>query len=325
MIRESLATPSPRGLQRLHSARDRLLSLDGVPRGEKRLVLEYIREHMDDDFMWGRVLREVYAPTNDREDWASHPVLGYWTIQSLADCHREFPLYEEDLLGHFSEPPDDGEIQLDLEMGEVYYGQRVAWLGSEGKMFRAYPRFTWPMQENIFEQEKICAIGMAILGASEEKPIYIPAPYGDMGQIDINDIREDQQNRINMLHEHEVLDHRYWTTGDDELDNYLGDPEEFLSTWDEDDAVELRSAMEERVQEAIQDQDGDIGEMWVQIRNGNHRTFAAFLAGEPFVWVRLEANRYQEVELPDNDWSRERAPWMRERLHNPRKRRFHYG
>jgi hypothetical protein len=36
---------------------------------------------------------------------------------------------------------------------------------------------------------------------------------------------------------------------------------------------------------------GDLGTLVFSLRNGNHRAFAAFLAGEPFVWIWIKGER----------------------------------
>lgn len=51
--------------------------------------------------------------------------------------------------------------------------------------------------------------------------------------------------------------------------------------------------------------DDDLGELTVQVRDGNHRTFAALVAGAPFAWVMLSDNDKQEIFNPHP--SRKRA------------------
>lgn len=43
----------------------------------------------------------------------------------------------------------------------------------------------------------------------------------------------------------------------------------------------------------------DLGEPWADVRDGNHRAFAAVLAGEPYVWLYVEENSRKRAE-----------PWM---------------
>lgn len=38
----------------------------------------------------------------------------------------------------------------------------------------------------------------------------------------------------------------------------------------------------------------DIGEMFFQLRDGNHRTIATLISGEPYAWVQISANTYED-------------------------------
>jgi hypothetical protein len=42
-------------------------------------------------------------------------------------------------------------------------------------------------------------------------------------------------------------------------------------------------------------EDRDVGELYAQMLDGNHRAFAAILAGEPYVWVRVAPNYRNDV------------------------------
>jgi hypothetical protein len=51
--------------------------------------------------------------------------------------------------------------------------------------------------------------------------------------------------------------------------------------------------------------DDDLGELTVQIRDGNHRTFAALVAGAPFTWVKLSDSDKKDIFNPDPSRKRE--------------------
>jgi hypothetical protein len=193
-------------------------------------------------------------------------------------------------------PPDEDE-------GTVYNGRRVRWLGEEGRMYKARWDQVHPVAGNIFYEGKLPAF---LAYAKEqisrgEKPLW-QAPAGWVGgAIDVQDIEESQQSA---QHGPDDLYHGYgttrpYTTGDEEVDEYLRDRRDMkkrLAKCIEDDAevdyerdelAETIEAMEARVAEIVAKSGGDLGTVTIQLRDGNHRAFSSYLLGEPYVWVYI--------------------------------------
>jgi hypothetical protein len=174
----------------------------------------------------------------------------------------------------------------------AYFGRNVIWIGDEGRMVRASPDYTQHIWGNIFDEDKLAAVVSGIKEA--EGRTYFVAPYGTISKIDLNSVRESMS-----YWEDEGLDRPY-TTGDDDLDAYVKDPEQALQdeTYAEPgdkEWEEAKAEFEEQLQDAVDSDDGDLGEWVVTVRDGNHRTFGSFLAGEPYTWVMLSDNQYQDL------------------------------
>lgn len=170
-----------------------------------------------------------------------------------------------------------------------YFVRNVIWIGDEGKMLRADPQYMQHIFGNIFDPDKLAAIVNGIHDSDERTYFY--APYGTASRVNLQDIAESQA-----YWEDEGLD-RPLTTGGEELDRYLADSSEVLSEYGEEGDEEWKEAKERLDEEAADASGGDLGEWVVTVRDGNHRAFGAVLAGEPYVYVRLEDNQYQDLML----------------------------
>jgi len=204
-----------------------------------------------------------------------HVNLTYLAEQGSGFCEDFYPVSAE---GDESPLLDNGY--------DVYYGRNVLWLGSEGEMFKAEPRYIEPIDGNIFDEDKLAAVVDCVTNAPGRVPFV--APIADVHVITPTDIKES----------FEYQPDDPWTTGDDELDEWIKDPEEFidenLDCEDYDSPEEWREAIDEltkdmngQVAEAVRQREGDLGSFRVQIRDGNHRAFGALAAGEPYVYVWL--------------------------------------
>jgi len=85
-----------------------------------------------------------------------------------------------------------------------------------------------------------------------------------------------------------------------------------VSQWNDGDKIPLIPGYgipvimdEERIEEAFEYQEYDLyyrpdydddGEILVQVRDGNHRTFGALLSGEPYVYVKVDSSTYRDYE-----------------------------
>jgi len=184
------------------------------------------------------------------------------------------------------------EQETDSIFDEEYTGRRVTWLGTEGRMVR----LTWdevhPVPGNIFDADKL----VTYLEFMKESDSPVPAPAGWVGHaIDADDVAETQEAyaRDELFDSHGMT--RPFTTGDDDLDEYLRDRREMkwllkkLSRGDEEyeDISAVIEEMEPLVEAAEERGDGDLGRVTVTLRDGNHRAYAAYLNGEPYVWVYI--------------------------------------
>jgi hypothetical protein len=186
--------------------------------------------------------------------------------------------------------PETAAGEMEVLDENLYYGRNVIWDGYEGRMIRAYPDYTQHIWGNIFDADKLAAVVSGIDEAEDR--LVFTAPYGTASRIDLETVAESQSGW-----EDDGLDRPY-TTGDDELDRFLLDEAEVLDEYGEpgdEDRDEAAQDLRERLSEAVRDDEGDLGQWVVTIRNGNHRGFGAFLAGEPYVYVMLSANQVQDL------------------------------
>jgi hypothetical protein len=193
-----------------------------------------------------------------------------------------------------------GELAEDVGDAELYAGRDVVWIGSPGRMVRVDPAYVRHIEGNIFYGDKLAAVVAGIRAAEDRVPFV--APYGQATKIGLQDIAESQE-----YWEDEGLD-RPLTTGDEDVDAYLVDAAGYLDHFGEpgdEEYEEAKQEMDEAVA-ALEKGDGDFGEWTFVVRDGNHRAFGALIAGEPYVWMILTDNDYQDLrEQAENGF---RAP-----------------
>lgn len=227
------------------------------------------------------------------------------------------------------DPADDGDTEPDDEVltllreegppdtdeGQVYNGRRVRWLGEEGRMYRARWDQVHPRGGNIFYPGKLPAFVEYAreLLQDGDKPLWRAPPGWAHGPVTIQDIEESQQA---LQHGVEDLYSSYgmtraFSTGDEDLDEYIRDrqelrrelakleAEETEEDCRRDELRELIAEMEPRVEEAVASESGDLGTILIDLRDGNHRAFSAKLMGEPYVWVYI--TRGEEGPLTADD------------------------
>jgi hypothetical protein len=171
-----------------------------------------------------------------------------------------------------------------------YYARNVIWIGDEGKMIRADPDYVQHIWGNRFDPDKLASVVRGIHEADER--IYFYAPYGTASRIDIDTVAESQQSW-----EDAGLDRPY-TTGDEDLDAYLADADEALAQHGEEgdeEWLEAKQEYEAAKKAVLEEGGGDLGEWVVTVRDGNHRLFGSLLSGEPYAWVRITDNQYQDL------------------------------
>lgn len=70
-----------------------------------------------------------------------------------------------------------------------------------------------------------------------------------------------------------------------------------------DEIHNLHIKMENTLKDAVDNQDGDLGSIRFQIRDGNHRARAAFESGEPYIYAIVSDRQMQDVEEGSTDLS----------------------
>ncbi len=184
-----------------------------------------------------------------------------------------------------------GEMPLEQaeERGDAYHGRNVIWIGQDGHMLRVDPDYLEHVDGNIFDFDKLRAIKQGIEQADEKLVFY--APYGTAQTIGLNEVRESIQYQ-----EYDTTE-RPLTTGDEDLDAFLANEDEYIEdNYDEDDWEEVTADLNRQLVEAEENEDGDLGQITVTIRDGNHRAFGALMAGERYLWVIMDDNQYQSME-----------------------------
>ena len=172
--------------------------------------------------------------------------------------------------------------EMDTRHASLYYGRNVIWDGYTGQMVRAYPKYIQHVSGNQFDADKLAAIVSGIDEAPDR--VVLTAPYGNVNFIDPLDVKESIES---MRHgDDEGLDEPL-STGDDDLDEWLVDPERF----DKGDQAHMKRLLKE----AVRLKQGDLGKLACTIRDGNHRAFGALLAGEPYIWMIVEDNQMQDL------------------------------
>lgn len=179
--------------------------------------------------------------------------------------------------------PDPEEIDPD----DIYSSDRVDWIGIQGQMMKLGWDQIHAFPGNPFVPSRVAAF-RDIIRDSHDRPLLY-APPVQLYRVSLEDVRDtnDAQVRDELFESHGMS--RPFTSGDEELDEFLADEEDFLQTYadDEEDEQTLRSDMLLRSERAIEEQSGDLGKIVAQLRDGNHRSFGAQLAGEDEIWVTV--------------------------------------
>lgn len=190
---------------------------------------------------------------------------------------------------------DDEDIDQDILKYTPYYGRNVIWMGEKGRMIRCSPEYTSPIVGNIFDPDKLLAIKEYIENPDTERAVFTCCVLADPSIIDIDDVRDTQvsakQDRLWEMY----LD-RPFTTGDDELDEYLvAQYEDDLDQYEAEELIDF----EDRIKESIENGEGDLGQYWITIRDGNHRVFGAFAAGERYIYAVVLKDSLDVVDPDD--------------------------
>jgi hypothetical protein len=214
----------------------------------------------------------------------------------------------------------------DKKLHPKFRGRNVIWYAySKERARKVYPRYVSAREDNIFDPKKLNAVARHVKTSFE--PVELFTAIAEARLIDIDYI----QLTLKAHHE-DRLDSEYslnepFTTGDDEVDEFLADEEGWFeeNTYveyedllmyaedrekldidykegnvDEDSYELMKDSLEQydyilnEVARAQEDKSGDIGQYWYVLRDGNHRALGAIQGGEPFIYVTLSTNSYNE-------------------------------
>lgn len=206
----------------------------------------------------------------------------------IVEHFRDSPDYDSDLLEQVRDEgwfPSEEEVEED----DIYEGRNVRWVGTPGRMLRLGWDQIQATQGNPFDVDKVGTYAEMIRDGQYGDKLLMDAPPAMVHLIGLDDVVESREaEKLDELFDSYGMT-RAFTTGDEELDEYLGDTGLYLDRYaaDEDDAATIRADMTERAEEAVSAGDGDLGKVVGYLRDGNHRAFSAQLAGEPYVWVQV--------------------------------------
>jgi len=167
---------------------------------------------------------------------------------------------------------------------------RVCWYGNKDRMIRVDVDYIYPIAGNLFYTDLMKTIEDQITNSSELYPARLHCGYGEAKKVNIDTIKE-------ALEYEDYSEYsRNLTTGDKELDKYILDKEGYIAYWKSEYEEDIEEEMEDALKEAVDNKQGDLGKYIYQIRNGNHRAFAAKNAGEKYIWIELSINQYDAMK-----------------------------
>ncbi len=135
-------------------------------------------KRLDEAFVRRAAARSSPAPRRTQKRNPSNTAA---LAESIEDVDGDFD-------EHFGDDPDEV-----LEQGEVRYGRKVIWVGSEGKMVEIDRHYVVAVQGNIFYPNKLAAVAQAVrdsTGPSESGKPVLYVGYGTVMLIDANTVAE---------------------------------------------------------------------------------------------------------------------------------------
>jgi hypothetical protein len=215
----------------------------------------------------------------------------------LTEMPREFgPIFDQPYGGAGGDEVEEfknlsrEEIEREKKFGNLYCQEDVCWIGKKGRMIKVDLDYVYPIQGNIFYQDKLDYFKNLFRTQDE---VYLHAPYGILSIVDLDSIKE------SIEYEMYSGDHKALTTGDEELDVYILDKEKYVE--DNDLEEEEVQQLEQDLQYAIANNEGDLGDTIFQSRDGNHRIFGARAAGKKYIWAIMYQNQYDDV-MGEKPW-----------------------
>lgn len=238
------------------------------------------------------------------------------------DDEDEDEYYDDDYDYEFDVEDGSFNRKLPEEIKRIsnrYIGRGVTWYGDPEQMIVIHKDDVHGTDGNQYDMDKLQFIEDMILNSTEN--VEFECSYGIANKVGFQEILEHQQAVHN-----ERFDLDYdgynepYTIGNDALDQYLGNEYFFQDELNEAaanylDSIKTKVALEiispqqavdgfnqeEEDQEglkyfleleqslisAIKNQDGDLGKISVQIRDGHHRVMGSIAAGEQYVCLNL--------------------------------------
>lgn len=168
------------------------------------------------------------------------------------------------------------------EESSTSQGRRLAWAPNAAHpVLRVGPDQVIATAGNLFDPVKLATFA-SMIRSGDIRAAHMPMAHSDV--VRIIDVEETQQARPDDLAFDGMT--RPFTTGDEDLDAYLRDPDEYVEA-NEIYSEDVRAEMDAAKATAAAEGWGDIGTQVVRLNSGNHRAFAAFMAGEPYIFVEL--------------------------------------
>lgn len=238
--------------------------------------------------------------------------------------------YYEDIHGDFYPDLNEEYIESQREQRNIFFGRNINWVGTRGEMVRVPVEMMYPIEGNQFDPVKMKALQEKIQW-SEDK-VYLYAPTVSVSMVTPQTIREYAANGTELTTGDEEMDQyledfESWAeenlsydllTSDyidssdpDEIVNAkdrleeLRESESELDEFDKDELSHLEGVlseiekvigMEKRIDDLKDNPAGDVGELIYQIRDGNHRAFAAKNVGEEYIWCFVYENQLNEIK-----------------------------
>jgi hypothetical protein len=201
---------------------------------------------------------------------------------------------------------------LDMDQQE-YKGRRVTWLGTSGLVLKIPSEYISSRVDNITDPRKVKAVTTFIRQATPS--ITLSVSVADIRFIDLSYVQMTQEAHYSDILPRDFGLEEPFTTGDEEQDLFVADPKRWLESHhysedfiNEEGVIQL-AAIEDRedpedvqdiydtlvaqvtelragLQDSCNNKEGDLGNLWAVMRDGNHRTLGAIRAGEPYIYVK---------------------------------------
>lgn len=194
-------------------------------------------------------------------------------------------------------------MEKDIRAEDMRCEEKVCWFGDGKRMIRIDVDYMYPVQGNIFYTDTMKTIQNEIEASSYSNRLRLYCGYCMISKVGRLTLEESIQ--------YEDIGYEKLSTGDEELDRYLENEEAFREeikdsltpAWNESyDEEEIDAQVEQKIleieeelAEAEKNGQGDFGKIIYQIRDGNHRSFAAKNAGEKYIWANLAENQYNDI------------------------------